>query len=80
VRQRYDDWLAAQQAAGRPFGEEQRWWLDQIAETIGVNLSATADDFQQGELRDRGGWIAARRLFGAELPDLLEEMNVALTQ
>jgi type I restriction enzyme R subunit len=78
VRQRYEDWLAAHEAGGQAFNEEQRWWLDRIAETIGVNLSATVDDFQQGELFDRGGWIAARRLFGVELPALLEEMNEAL--
>lgn len=78
VRRRYDDWLAAQEAAGRSFTEEQRWWLNQIAEVVGVNLGVTADDFGYGELFQRGGWIAARRLFGAELPALLEEMNEAL--
>jgi len=75
VRRRYREWLAAQ---GRAFTEEQRWWLDRIAETIGVNLSVTSDDFQVGELFERGGWIAARRLFGEELPVLLEELNEAL--
>ena len=78
VRQRYEEWLAAQEAAGRTFTEAQRWWLDQIASQVGVNLSVTADDFQVGELFRRGGWIAARRLFGADLPALLEEMNAAL--
>jgi type I restriction enzyme R subunit len=78
VRQRYEDWLAAQEAGGRAFTPEQRWWLDHIAETIGVNLAATMDDFQQGELFERGGWIAARRLFGAELPALIDELNDAL--
>ena len=33
VRRRYEDWLAAQEAGGRTFTEEQRWWLDRIAET-----------------------------------------------
>jgi type I restriction enzyme R subunit len=78
VRQRYQDWLSAQEEAGRAFTEEQRWWLDQIARHIGVNLSVTSDDFRVGELFDRGGWIAARRLFGADLPALLEELNETL--
>jgi hypothetical protein len=43
-----------------------------------VSLSVSADDFQYGALFDRGGWIAARRLFGAELAELLEEMNGVL--
>lgn len=86
VRRRYRDWLEMQEArpepgrraGGRTFTEEQRWWLDRIAETIGVNLSVTSDDFQVGELFSRGGWIAAKRLFGAELPVLLEELNEVL--
>ncbi len=43
-----------------------------------MNLSVSADDFGYGELFERGGWIAARRLFGAELPALLKEMNQEL--
>ena len=78
VRQRYEDWLAAQEAAGRTFTDEERWWLDQIAETIGVNLSVQVDDFQHGDLFNRGGWAAARELFGEELPVLLEELNEEL--
>jgi type I restriction enzyme R subunit len=78
VQRRYQDWLAAHEAEGRTFSAEQRWWLDRIAGTIGVNLGVSGDDFQYGELFSRGGWIAARRLFGAELPALLEEMNQAL--
>ena len=49
-----------------------------MAEAVGVNLSVTGDDFQHGEMGNRGGWIAAKRLFGAELPVLLEELNEAL--
>jgi type I restriction enzyme R subunit len=78
VRRRYRDWLEMQESGGRSFTEEQRWWLDRIAETIGVNLSVTSEDFQVGELFSRGGWIAAKRLFGAELPVLLEELNEVL--
>ncbi len=64
VQARYRDWLAAQEEAGRTFSEEQRWWLDRIAETIVVNLSARPEDFQHGALFDRGGWPAARQTFG----------------
>jgi type I restriction enzyme R subunit len=78
VQNRYEDWLAAQEASGKKFSEEQRWWLDRIAATVGVNLSVGTDDFQYGELFSRGGWIAARRMFGVELPALLEELNETL--
>src|SRR5207302_6660753 len=36
IQARYRDWLAAQSASGRTFTVEQRWWLDKIAENIGV--------------------------------------------
>ena len=78
VQQRYEEWLAAQEAEGRAFTEEQRWWLDQIAETISVNLSVQAEDFQHGQLFERGGWYRARQLFGDEFPDLLKELNETL--
>ena len=45
VRQRYEAWLAAQEARGR-FHQEQRWWLDRIAETIGVNLGVAGRIFR----------------------------------
>ena len=78
VRQRYESWLAGQEAAGRHFTATQRWWLDKIAEHIGVNLAMTPDDFDLGEFFDRGGQLAARKQFGRSLPSLLEELNAVL--
>jgi type I restriction enzyme R subunit len=79
VRTRYAEWLSTQQAAGRTFSADQRWWLDQIVETLGVNLSVSEDDLLEGEFFARGGLIKARQVFGAELPALLDELNTALT-
>lgn len=78
VRARYADWLQAQAAAGRAFTAEQRWWLDQIVETMGVNVSVSEDDLLEGEFFRRGGLVKARQVFGEGLPALLDELNVAL--
>lgn len=78
VRQRYTAWLADQETAGQTFSEQQRWWLDHIAEAIGLNLNVTREDFQAGALHDRGGIFAARALFGDKLLVLLDEMNTKL--
>ena len=78
VRARYVDWLAAQAAAGRTYTAKQRWWLDKIVEAIGVNLSVAEDDLNVGEFFGKGELIKARRLFGAELPALLDELNTVL--
>ena len=45
---------------------------------MGVNLGVTPDDFQVGEMFEHGGWIAAKQLFGEELPMLLDELNEVL--
>ncbi len=78
VRARYADWLQAQAATGRAFNADQRWWLDQIVETMGVNVSVSEDDLTTGEFFNRGGLVKARQVFGAQLPALLDELNVAL--
>jgi len=78
VQRRYADWLAAQQTEGRAFTSEQRWWLDQVATHIGVNLEIHAEDFNYGEFFNRGGQVAALRTFGPQLKSLLDELNVRL--
>lgn len=78
VSQRYRDWLTAQEAGGRTFSAEQRWWLDRIAEHIGVNLSVRADDLSMGEFYNKGGQFAAQRVFGNQLANILDELNSVL--
>ena len=78
VQRRYADWLAAQQTEGRAFTAEQRWWLDQVATHIGVNLEIHAEDFNYGEFFNRGGQVAALRTFGPQLKGLLDELNERL--
>jgi len=78
VLARYRDWLAAQEANGRAFTPEQRWWLDKIAGHVGVNVSITPDDFDYGEFFNKGGAFKARQVFGAQWPDVLDELNAAL--
>ncbi|MBA3947855.1 MAG: DEAD/DEAH box helicase family protein [Herpetosiphonaceae bacterium] len=78
VRSHYQHWLETQEGAGQSFTIEQRWWLDQMAEYIGVNLTITPDDFDYGEFFNRGGQIGAARVFGTKLPMILNELNTAL--
>lgn len=78
VALRYQEWLAAQETAGRQFSEEQRWWLDRIAEHIGVNLAVKAEDLSVGAFYNKGGQYTARRVFGKELNSFLDELNSVL--
>lgn len=78
VAQRYREWLAAQEVEGQKFSERQRWWLDRIAAHIGVNLAVGVEDLNLSPFFERGGQLAAARVFERELPRLLDELNSAL--
>ena len=67
MRQRYEDWLQAQAANGRQFSPQQRWWLDEIARHIGINVSIRLEDLNLYGFQQRGGQLAARRLFGGPI-------------
>jgi type I restriction enzyme, R subunit len=75
VAARYREWLEGQQ---RDFTPEQRWWLDRIAEHIGVNLAVRAEDLSVGEFYNKGGQFAAARVFGDSLSAILDELNSVL--
>ena len=78
VQARYREWLEThEKEMGRSFTPEERKWLDQIAEHIGVNVSVTRKDLDMIFL-DWGGQVAATRVFGKELNALLEDLNLAL--
>ncbi len=78
VARRYAEWMADQEAQGRIFTPEQRWWLDQIARHIGVNLAISPEDLSAPPFFDRGGLFGAARVLGPDVKRVLEEMNEAL--
>ena len=76
VRARYEAWLAAGERTGQRFTPQQRWWLDRIATTIGLNLGIEPDDLDNdGEFHDRGGRWGAADALGPQWRDVLAEMN-----
>ncbi len=78
VQGRYEEWLESQAAQGRTFTPQQRWWLDEIARHIGINISISMDDLNYYGFQARGGQLAAKKLFGEELGFLIESMNNSL--
>ena len=80
VRHRYEAWLQDQEAAGRTFTPEQRWWLDRIAAQIGLNLSVEPADFDYGEFFDKGGRVGAMRTLGRAWQDVIGELNTVLAR
>ena len=79
VRERFQGWLAMQETAGRAFTEEQMRWLEAIRDHIAGSVSLEMGDFQYAPFNQRGGLGKAYELFGEELPEIIDELNVELT-
>ena len=80
VNRRFEGWLAIQETAGREFTDEQRWWLEAIRDRIAGNVSAEMRDLQNSPLDQRGGLIAAYDLFGDDLQEIIDELNLELVR
>ena len=80
VQERFQGWLAMQQTAHRSFTDEQVRWLESIRDHIAGSVSIEMGDFQYAPFNQQGGLGKAYDLFGDELPDLLEELNLALVE
>ena len=78
VDERFGAWLAAQQQAGRTFSDEQQRWLTMMKEKVATSLSVEAEDFTLPPFVDQGGYARARQVFGADLNQLVAELNEAL--
>ncbi|MFN8990071.1 MAG: type I restriction-modification enzyme R subunit C-terminal domain-containing protein, partial [Betaproteobacteria bacterium] len=75
VAANFKAWMAQQQVAGKGFSNEQRWWLEKMAEHIASNLGIEAEDFGYAPFDQRGGLGRVHQLFGAELPRVIDELN-----
>jgi type I restriction enzyme R subunit len=75
VAANFKAWIAQQQAAGKAFTDDQRWWLEKMAEHIASNLGLEAEDFELSPFNQHGGLGKVHQLFGAELPKVIEAMN-----
>ena len=78
VDERFDAWLHQQQTLGRHFTHEQTAYLRLIKEHIAASLTIAPTDLQNPPFSTHGGLGKARRLFGAGLDSLLEELTLVL--
>lgn len=61
------------------FTEEQKEWLNYIREHLIVNLAIEPENFDLVPVLERhGGLSKARKIFGEELKNLIEEINIKL--
>ena len=79
VAGRFNLWLGREEKAGRGYTDEQRAWLTAIRDHLAVNIEVTTGDLSEApEFAAKGGIFQARKVFGAELPRLLDDLADAL--
>jgi type I restriction enzyme, R subunit len=63
----------------RSFTPEQQQWLDRIRTHLRENLSIDQDDFEsQPVFTHYGGWGRASSVFAGKLPELIQQLNLAI--
>lgn len=76
---RFNLWLGREKTAGRDYSPEQLGWLEAIRDHLAANVDLDLPDLQElPGFAERGGVVAARRLFGAGLDRIIEDLPVAL--
>ena len=79
VEQLFNLWLGRQKKAGKVFSAEQLAWLACVKDHLAANAEMSLQDLTAvPEFSDRGGIFAAKRLFGADLEPLLDELTESL--
>jgi len=78
VQERYERWLADQEAARASFTPEQKQWLDAIKDHIATSLRIEREDFELGELQRLGGLGRVYRVFGEDLTKIMDDLNERL--
>jgi type I restriction enzyme R subunit len=78
VNRRFNEWLAQQEAAGKKFTAEQKEWLNMIKDHIATSLTIDIEDFENVPFNQKGGAYKAYQVFGTELNDILNQLNVVL--
>lgn len=79
VEQRFNLWIGRQIKAGQAFTDDQLTWLRAIKDYLAANVEiAPADLMRDQPFADWGGVVAARKVFGAGLNGMLDEMSEVL--
>ena len=78
ANERFQAWMATQEAGGRTFTAEQSRWLEDIRDHIAGSVSIELNAFDLAPFNQQGGLARAYELFGGELTQVLEELNLAL--
>ena len=78
VDDRFQHWLTSQNTPNTRFTAEQVEWLTMIKDHIASSLRIEPDHFEYQPFVQMGGFGRARQVFGADLPEILRDLNEVL--
>ena len=79
VKHKFGAWLEHKEGEGVSFTEEQKVWLNLIAEHIATSLEMTREAFKHTRFKPKGGIYRAVQVFGDRLFEIVAELNKELT-
>ncbi|ANV83307.1 restriction endonuclease subunit R [Picosynechococcus sp. PCC 7003] len=80
VRRNFQNWVLRRHAgAGEKFNEEQMAWLRMMRDHVVSSFHFEIDDLEMSPFDGEGGLGKMYQLFGAEMNDLIEELNTVLS-
>ena len=74
----FSDWLAEQEKLGRTFTPEQMEWLRMLKDHVVSSYHIEIDDLDYTPFDSKGGKGKMYQLFGAEMNEIIEELNEIL--
>ncbi len=71
--------ITQQALVGASFTEQQRWWLDRMADVVATSAGVIAEDLDNAPFTEGGEVDGAVRDLGAAAGTYLEQLNAELT-
>lgn len=78
VDKNFQKWVFNKQSGHIKFNEEQMEWLRMIKDHIASSFHIEIDDFDYSPFDAKGGLAKMHNLFGAQIDNIINEMNEAL--
>jgi type I restriction enzyme, R subunit len=79
VRRNFQNWILKRHSGtGAKFTEEQMDWLRMVRDHISTSIHVERDDIDMAPFNAKGGLGKMHQLFGANMDELIDELNEAL--
>lgn len=78
VNNNFKQWVFTKNAGNVQFSKEQMEWLRMMKDYIATSMNIEKDDFDNEPFAEKGGLMKVWNIFGDQLEDIVEELNVEL--